>query len=330
VACGSTMALTGSAANDGGHLVSSLFFDGPGQLASDYLSRNAVPGRPEANQMNTTIHMMPGTDAQAVEDNALDPRCTAASGTGKIAVDAFGRVLSCQSGVWKRQGSGSWENPVAAHADLPPGGNDAGDVRMVTELNRAFTWNGTDWVALAVDQNGNFSVPGTLTAGLVQLNQIVVANTTCSDNGTIARDAAGLTLSCQSGLWRNPLGVRLTNRVYQEGWELDPTLGVRDVVVDLAALPGARPLYLTGYSTCHATGPARAMVSVDMIDDAGATVAYAGGCMSQLDAPGNGFQNLGDIGLQKIPENITRLHLYMEPGAAAGDYTTFVLNIFSE
>ncbi|SFV05818.1 shufflon system plasmid conjugative transfer pilus tip adhesin PilV [Pseudoduganella namucuonensis] len=330
VPCGGVTVLTGAAADDGGHLVSSLFYDGPGQLTQDFLYRNAVPGRPELNQMNTPLHLAPGTGAQAVEDDATDPRCTAASGSGKLAVDASGRMLSCQAGVWRRQGSGFWRDPVAAHADLPITGSQTGDTRMVTGLNRAFTWSGAAWEALAVDQNGDFHVPETLTANLITLNQTVTRNAACGTNGTLARDAAGETLSCQSGLWRSARGVRLTNRVYQQGWELVPGDGVRDLTIDLAALPGARPLYVTGYSTCHATASAKAQVSVNMLDTSGAAIAYVGGCLSQLDSAGTGVQNLGDIGLQKIPENITRLHLYMEPGAAAGDYITFVLIIYSE
>jgi type II secretory pathway pseudopilin PulG len=330
VACGGAAVLTGAAANDGGHLVSSLFYDGPGQLATDFLYRDAVPGRPELNQMQTPLHMLPGTGAQAVENDAGDPRCTPASGTGKIAVDASGRVLSCQAGVWKRQGSGSWKDPVAAYADLPASGNDVGDVRMVAGLNRAFGWTSAGWVALAVDQNGDLSVPGTLSANLVQVNQVVVQNAPCSDNGTIGRDATGITLSCQAGLWRSPRGTRLTNLAYQQGWTLVPGDGARDLTLDLASLPGTRPLYLTGYSTCHATGSAAAQVSLDMVDASGATIAYAGGCLSQLDSAGVGVQNLGDIGLQKIPENVTQLHFMMAPGAAPEDYITFIFSVYSE
>jgi hypothetical protein len=44
VVCGAAPALTGTAANDGGHLVSHLSYDGPGQLSANLLYRNAVPG----------------------------------------------------------------------------------------------------------------------------------------------------------------------------------------------------------------------------------------------------------------------------------------------
>ena len=67
-----------------------------------------------------------------------------------------------------------------------------------------------------------------------------------------------------------------------------------------------------------------------MRDAAGATLAYAGGCLSRLDSAGIGVQNLGDIGLQKIPENVTQLYVYMEPGAASGDFANFLIRIYSE
>ena len=334
--CDGTTVLNGSSANDGGHLVSSLFYDGPGQLSTGFLYRNAVPGRPELNQMETPVHMVPGTGAQAVEGDDADPRCTVASGTGKIAVDASGHILSCQSGVWKRQGSGFWKDPVLNYADLPATGNTAGDVHMVTALNRAFTWGSKDgglsyyWLPLAVDQDGDLAMEGTMTASLVKLNQIVVKNTPCADNGLLARDAGGLILSCQSGSWRSPLEASLNNLAYLNSWNLSAGDCVQDVMIDLASLSGNRPLYLTGYATCRAAGTARAYAFVDMLDAAGNTIAYAGGCLSQLDNAGIGVQNLGDIGLHKIPQNITQLHVHIEPGAAPNDFAHLLLRIYSE
>ncbi len=327
VSCGGAggAVLTGTAANDGGHLVSSLYYDGPGQLSTDFLYRNAVLGRPELNQMNAPIHMA----ALAVED-ASDARCAAAGDGGKIAVDAGGRVLSCQAGVWRSQGSRYWRDPVANYADLPASGNQSGDVRMVSGINRAFTWTETGWQALGVDQDGNFRVPETLTANLVQLKQTVVKNAACTSDGALARDDTGQALSCQSGLWRSPRGIRLNNVVLEKGWELTAADGPRSLTIDLAALPGPRPLYLSGYYTCHATDSAPALASVDMLDASGATIAYAGGCLSQLDQAGTGVQNLGYISLQKIPENVAYVQLSLSPGAAAGDYVHGKVVIYSE
>ena len=337
VACNGTTVLNGSSANDGGHLVSSLFYDGPGQLSTDFLYRNAVPGRPELNQMETPVHMVPGTGAQAVEDDDADPRCTVASGTGKIAVDASGHILSCQSGVWKRQGFGFWKDPVLNYADLPATGNTAGDVHMVTALNRAFTWNGSSWTALAVDQNGNYMVPGMLTTNLMKLNQTAVKNTPCDDDGMIARDMTGLILSCQSGSWRNPLEFRLSNLVYSQEWTVHAHDGTpQDSWLDLRSLPGSRPLYLTGYAYCYATGYPRAYTYVNMMNAEGNSIfgnnyVYAGACMSRHTSTGIGVLNKGTIALQKIPKDAIQLHFHteVESGAAPGDYINLVVKIYS-
>lgn len=40
-----------------GKLVSAMFFDDEGSLVSDFLYRNAIPGRPDLNTMNTSINM---------------------------------------------------------------------------------------------------------------------------------------------------------------------------------------------------------------------------------------------------------------------------------
>lgn len=63
---------------------------------------------------------------------------------------------------WKAL-TGYLKDPVANYASLPAAGNSSGDVRKTLDNQRHFTWNGASWVALAVDQNGNFTVPGALT-----------------------------------------------------------------------------------------------------------------------------------------------------------------------
>lgn len=187
----------------GGHVAAALFFQ-DGALVSDYVYRNAVAGRPELNSMNTPLNMR----FQATE-NTSDALCALgdASTYGRIAVDTNGAVLSCQLGQWKKQGSGFWKDPVANFAALPLVGNNTGDVRMVTGLSRAFTWNGSSWVALAVDQNGNMTIPNNLTVtndvsfNQAQINGVVTEGTACTSNGKVARDSNGLILSCQSGIW---------------------------------------------------------------------------------------------------------------------------------
>ncbi|MTV41730.1 shufflon system plasmid conjugative transfer pilus tip adhesin PilV [Duganella radicis] len=326
VACGGVTVLTGAAA-DGGHLVTGLFYDGPGQLSTDFLYRAAVPGRPELNQMSVPLHML----AQAAENDAGDPRCTA-GGSGKIAMDAGGRVLSCQAGVWRRQGAGYWKDPVAAYADLPVADNNVGDVRLVSGLRRAFAWDGAAWQALAVDQDGNLLAPGDARAGMLKLTQTVTANAACADNGALARDAAGLALSCEAGRWRNPLTFRLGTLVYDTQWTVHYGDGQAvDLWIDVTALPGPRPLYLTGYALCHATGFPRAYAYVNMVDDVAGPGFIAGGCMSRPDNPGASALGKGVFGLQEIPDNVTRLYVHreVEIGSSPDDYIQLAIKIYN-
>ena len=84
-----------------------------------------------------------------------------------LAVDRATRtLLTCSlDGTWSSPSS--WRAPVATHADLlalPEADKRPDDVRMVTALNRAFTYDGREWKALAVDHNGDFDVPNTSSA----------------------------------------------------------------------------------------------------------------------------------------------------------------------
>lgn len=51
------------------------------------------------------------------------------------------------------------------------------------------------------DLQAGLTVKDTTASGKLQVNDIVVVGATCSPNGLIAKDASGLILSCQSGIW---------------------------------------------------------------------------------------------------------------------------------
>lgn len=251
------MPLTYNTQPGAGHLVGMLYFNN-GQLVSDYLRRHAVPGHPELNTMYTPINMK----AIATE-NTSDALCIVGDATtyGRIAADANGAVLSCQNGTWRRPGSSFWKNPVATFAALPLT-DPVGTVRMTTNTARAFMYNGTSWTALAVDQNGNLTIPGTMsaaastvtgtmTAGKAQLNDVVVENTACSPNGLLARNSTGLMLSCQSGVWEkqfNPASfvTAISNSAMCAGG---------CAVSTSAACPGTTAL-VTGGCSLFGNGPA--------------------------------------------------------------------------
>ena len=137
-----------------GSLASAIFYDGPGQLSTDFVYRNAVTGHPEFNRMNTPLRL---SASAIVNENDM---CGA---DAAIAVDASKNLMNCDaSGVWKRVTT--WKQPVATYDFLPGVATDAtdkvGDVRMTLDSGRAFMYTGGgNWSALAVDQNGDLSVP---------------------------------------------------------------------------------------------------------------------------------------------------------------------------
>lgn len=211
-----------------GHLAIGLFVLNQGTV-DQFVYRNPVNGRPELNAINTPLKLN-----VVVTAGTSDTLCVVGDTTtyGRIAADSMGAVMSCQNGKWDRQGGGFWKDPVATYATLPAVGNSTGDVRMVTGLSRAFTWNGASWVALAIDQNGNLSVPGSLTVtgsitgaaisgttitgsgrvsgSTLRPTLIATEGTSCAGyaSGEQANSVTGITLSCQSGVWRNLSGTQ--------------------------------------------------------------------------------------------------------------------------
>lgn len=65
---------------------------------------------------------------------------------------------------------------------------------------------------LAVGGESQFNGKSTFNSDVV-LNKVVAENTGCAPNGAIARNAAGMTLSCQSGVWKGG-GMNLGTEVY--------------------------------------------------------------------------------------------------------------------
>ncbi len=85
---------TGAVRLAAGHAVMALWFDN-GDAAAPFVMREAVPGRPELNAMNTPLVM-----------NAARTLGAACTTSGAIAQDGSGRVLSCQASAWRLVGDG--------------------------------------------------------------------------------------------------------------------------------------------------------------------------------------------------------------------------------
>lgn len=142
---------SGTAASNG-HLASALFYGGPNGVNRDVLYRG-VTSDPTLNTMTTPLGMSGG---------AIQAAGTPCGAALAIAMDSNHNILTCDlSGKWN--GGSSWKQPVANFAALagvspPP---QPGDVHMTLDTGRAFTFSAGAWQALAIDQNGNFNVPGT-------------------------------------------------------------------------------------------------------------------------------------------------------------------------
>ena len=199
-----------------------VYVDTSGGTNADYLYRNAVPGDLQANTMNTPLIM-----------SAIETSGAACASSGAIAQDGTGWLLSCQSGKWESVGGGQWKAPVATYSALPGSGNKTGDVRLTMDTDRAFAWNGGSWVALAVDQNGNLTVPEELTAANSRItdDQTVGANQSIGGNESVRGSATirgietvGGTVYSNSGGWgeitsatggqASPAGSEDVNDVY--------------------------------------------------------------------------------------------------------------------
>jgi prepilin-type N-terminal cleavage/methylation domain-containing protein len=166
-----------------GHLASLVFYNGTQAQNSDYLYRVGVPGDPAANTMQVPIVLANQTDYAA---------CTT---SGAIAADALGNVLNCEAGVWEPQASYHWRGPVADAAALSALPSPmAGDVAMTLATNRAYTYTGQTWQALAVDEQGVLALGNMETVG-------APCAPTAASSTPVSTDASGRVLSCQDGTW---------------------------------------------------------------------------------------------------------------------------------
>lgn len=216
--CGSGDHVLTGLEKDAGHLAS-LIYVYADTAAGDFLYRSPVPNRPELNTMRTPIRMA---------GSAIASEGAPCSGPG-IAVDASGVLVSCvDDGTGTRSwasSASSWKTPVNDYADLPTTAA-AGEVRVVLGgINRAFTYDGTGWVALAVDQNGDLVVPGDASIG----NSLDVASGTIS-TGSLAVNGS---ITASGDIMTNG-NLTVGNDILANQLEIEGTLDTQYVTVQEA------------------------------------------------------------------------------------------------
>ena len=133
---------------------------------------------------------------------------------GSISSASNGDLLECpDTGAWTPI-SGHWRSPVATYAALPGSGNNNGDVRLTLDTDRAFAWNGGSWQALAVDQNGNMTVPNQLSAQ----SGGVRTSATCSGQAQLT--AGYITMTTSNGCGVNGSAIQMSSPVTGRGYAL--------------------------------------------------------------------------------------------------------------
>ena len=145
---------------------------------------------------------------------AVETPGASCANTGALAQDGTGALVSCQGGQWTAVGGGHWRAPVATFAALPASGNQDGDVRLTLDTDRAFAWSGSSWQALAVDQNGNLTVPRHLTAE----NGGVSTSTSCSGQGSLT--AGDITMTTDNGCGVSGSAIQMGSPVTGQGYAI--------------------------------------------------------------------------------------------------------------
>lgn len=216
-------------AHDGGHLASSLFYDGAAQQAADFLYRDRIPGKPEANTMRTPLLFAKA----AVVQGGTSCKTLEGKNEPALAIDRDTRaILTCGlNDKWSLPPS--WKDPVPEYAALPSDATtQPGDVRMVTSLNRAFTWTGAKWVGLAVDEKGNFNVEKELTTNTLVAAEDVRSKGTIHSDGHISTEQ-DLHVKNDAFIERSATITRdlFADGVKAEGWMEAPAVHVTDTFV---------------------------------------------------------------------------------------------------
>lgn len=156
---------------------------------NDRLYRYAVNGHPDFNRMHTAIDM---------DGNNLN---NAGDITGKQAIIS-GEIKGQQAtitgdikstGGWiTTQGNKGWLNETYG------GGFYMSDSSWMRSLNNKGIYTAGEIRGGQLRSDGNVSV-----AGILTLDQINVADTSCPTNGAVSRTVTGAPLSCQSGIWKD-------------------------------------------------------------------------------------------------------------------------------
>ncbi|VXC24175.1 Pilus assembly protein PilV [Pseudomonas sp. 8Z] len=174
-----------------GRLATALFFQN-GAVANDYLYRNAVPGKPELNEMNTALGMRGNNINNAGDVNANGN--VNAQGNLNVAGDAEVDGQLYTSGWLRTRGDGGW------FSEKWNGGWYMTDSTWVRSWANKSIYTGGEVRGGTVQSDGRTTV-----GEYLMISGTATENTACSPNGLQASNANSSgppTLYCQSGVWK--------------------------------------------------------------------------------------------------------------------------------
>ncbi|WP_248915984.1 shufflon system plasmid conjugative transfer pilus tip adhesin PilV [Pseudomonas moorei] len=191
-----------------GHTASALFLM-DGTLANDYLYRNAVPGHPELNTMNTDLgmgnHNINNAGAITASGNVTtNSDVTARNVTASAAISGVTANIAGETytGGWFRtRGDTGW------YSEKWGGGIYQADPDWVRIYNDKGLATGGTLVGGQVVAFGNMTATGRLSTNeFLSIGGVATEGAGCGDNKLIAKTATGTALSCEDGVWKTTGG----------------------------------------------------------------------------------------------------------------------------
>ncbi|EAM1289264.1 shufflon system plasmid conjugative transfer pilus tip adhesin PilV [Salmonella enterica] len=198
---------------------------------NDRLYRYAVNGHPDFNRMHTAIDMDGNnlsnagdiTGKQAIISGGISGQSATINGEIKGQQATITGDIKSTGGWITTQGNKGWLNETYG------GGFYMSDSSWMRSLNNKGIYTAGEIRGGQLRSDGNVSV-----GGVLDLDQINVANTYCPKNGSVSRTATGAPLSCQSGVWGG--GAKINSNACT--WVSSPDAWVN---------PGQRQFYKTAY-----------------------------------------------------------------------------------
>lgn len=205
------LALSNYGINPGvGHTASALFLQN-GTIANDYLYRNAIPGKPELNRMNTALSMG-GNNINDIASLTASGTATI-SGNVNVGADVNARSVNASANITGATARISGETTTGGWF------RTQGDTGWYSEK-----WGGgwymsdSDWVRVYGNKNlytggnvrgGTLTSDGRTTVGeYIDIASAETENNACAKTGLVTRNSSGGLLTCQDGAWKGSSDIK--------------------------------------------------------------------------------------------------------------------------